>query len=511
MTRLRGALMVCGATSDAGKSTIVTGLCRLLARDGVRVSPFKAQNMALNSVVTPSGHEIGRAQGIQAFAAGVEPEWAMNPILLKPTGEQASQVIVRGRPWQTMSAREYHDAKLALLPVVLEALDDLRHRYDVVICEGAGSPAEINLLDHDIVNLRLARDAGLPAVVVGDINPGGVFAALYGTVALLPDDLRRCVHGFVINKLRGDPSLLLDGCQQLQDRTGLPVLGVVPWLPSTGLDAEDSMALDSMTPDASDVPGAGPEAAAGAIADELDVAVVRLPRISNFTDLDPLRVEPGVRLRFVHDRAGLGTPDLVILPGSKATVDDLAWLRRRGLADAIARTPAVVLGICGGYQMLGRSIDDPVESGQTGVPGLGLLAVDTRFDTDKVTRLRTGTAMGRPVHGYQIHHGRVNISGGEPFVVLEDGSVDGVRDGRCAGTTLHGLLEDDEVRRSFLAMVAAERGKRFVSAGRSFAAARSAAVDAVADALAEHLDLTALQRLIATAATPVAPVAGGRA
>ena len=505
MTELRGALMVCGATSDAGKSTIVTGLCRLLARQGVRVSPFKAQNMALNSVVTPSGHEIGRAQGIQAYAAGAEPEWAMNPILLKPTGDQASQVVVRGRPWQTMSAREYHDAKPALLPVVLDALDDLRHRYDVVICEGAGSPAEINLLDHDIVNLRVARDAGLPAIVVGDINPGGVFAALYGTVALLPDDLRRCVHGFVINKLRGDPSLLLDGCQQLQARTGLPVFGVVPWLPSTGLDAEDSMALDSMALDSSGVAGTGPDTAA--LADELDVAVVRLPRISNFTDLDPFRVEPGVRLRFVHDRAGLGDPDLVILPGSKATVDDLEWLRRRGLADGIAHTTAVVLGLCGGYQMLGRSIDDPVESGRTGVAGLGLLPVDTRFDAEKVTRLRTGAALGLPVHGYQIHHGRVHVTGGDPFVVLDDGSVDGVRAGRCAGTTLHGLFEDDDVRRAFLAMVAGARGKRFVSAGRSFAAARSAAVDAVADALAEHLDLAALERLIAAAA----PVAGGRA
>jgi adenosylcobyric acid synthase len=443
----------------------------------------------------------------------------MNPILLKPTGEQASQVVVRGRPWQTMSAREYHDAKLTLLPVVLEALDDLRRRHDVVICEGAGSPAEINLLDHDIVNLRVARDAGLPAVVVGDIDPGGVFAALYGTVALLPGDLRRCVHGFIINKLRGDPSLLLDGCHQLQSRTGLPVLGVVPWLPSTGLDAEDSMALDSVfvaggagadahAPDAGDAPGGGAAPAGGAaLADELDVAVVRLPRISNFTDLDPLRVEPGVRLRFVHDRAGLGAPDLVILPGSKATVGDLEWLRRRGLADAIARTAAFVLGICGGYQMLGRTIDDPVESGRSGVAGLGVLPVNTRFDEEKVTRLRTGTAMGLPVHGYQIHHGRIRVEGGRPFVVLDDGSVDGVRDGRFAGTTLHGLFEDDEIRRSFLAMVAAERGKRFVSARHSFAAVRSAAVDSVADALAEHLDLTAVERLIALGAVPVV---GGR-
>ena len=387
--------------------------------------------------------------------------------------------------------------------MVLEALADLRRRYDVVICEGAGSPAEINLLDHDIVNLRVARDAGIPAIVVGDINPGGVFAALYGTVELLPDDLRRCVHGFIINKLRGDPSLLLDGCQQLQGRTGLPVLGVLPWLDSTGLDAEDSMALDAP------VGAAGPSG--GALADELDVAVVRLPRISNFTDLDPLRVEPGVRLRFVHDRAGLGTPDLVILPGSKATVDDLEWLRQRGLAEALARTAAVVLGVCGGYQMLGRSIDDPVESGRTGVAGLALLPVDTRFDADKVTRLQTGTAMGQRVHGYQIHHGRVQVGGGEPFVVLEDGPVDGVRTGRYLGTTLHGLFEDDGFRRSFLASVAAERGKRFVSAGRSFAAAREAAVDAIADAIAEHVDLAAIERLIATATTATVPAAEARA
>jgi adenosylcobyric acid synthase len=499
VTATRGALMVCGATSDAGKSTIVTGLCRLLARQRVRVSPFKAQNMSLNSVVTPRGHEIGRAQGLQAFAAGVEPEWAMNPILLKPTGEQASQVVLRGRPWKTMSAREYHAAKPTLLPVVLEALEDLRRRYDVVICEGAGSPAEINLLDHDIVNLRVARDAGIPAIIVGDINPGGVFAALYGTVELLPDDLRRCVHGFIINKLRGDPSLLLDGCQQLQNRTRLPVLGVLPWLHSTGLDAEDSMTLDAPAIDS-----AVGQAGGAALADELDVAVVRLPRISNFTDLDPLRVEPGVRLRFVHDQAGLGAPDLVILPGSKATVDDLEWLRRRGLAEALARSTAVVLGVCGGYQMLGRSIHDPVESGRTGVPGLGLLPVDTRFDADKVTRLRSGTAMGNPVHGYQIHHGRVQVGGAEPFVVLEDGSVDGVRAGRYLGTTLHGLFEDDEFRRSFLTWVASERSKRFVSAGGSFAAAREAAVDAVADAIAAHVDVDAVERLIATAATPAA-------
>ena len=236
--------MVCGTTSDAGKSTIVAGLCRLLARRGVRVAPFKGQNMALNSVVTPSGHEIGRAQGLQALAAGVDPEVAMNPILLKPTSERASQVVLLGEPWKVLTAAEYHACKPELLGLVLDALADLRRRFDVVVCEGAGSPAEINLLDHDLVNLRVADEAGMAAILVGDINPGGVFAALYGTVALLPDHLRARVRGLVINKLRGDPALLLDGCEQLAARTGVPVVGVIPWLDVTGLDAEDSMALD---------------------------------------------------------------------------------------------------------------------------------------------------------------------------------------------------------------------------------------------------------------------------
>jgi adenosylcobyric acid synthase len=490
----RGALMVCGTTSDAGKSTIVTGLCRLLARHGVRVAPFKAQNMSLNSVVTPSGHEIGRAQGIQACAAGVQPEVAMNPILLKPTGERTSQVVVNGTPWRTMTAAEYHDAKPGLLPLVLDALAGLRRRFDVVLCEGAGSPAEINLLDHDIVNLRIAHEAGLAAIVVGDINPGGVFAALYGTVALLPDHLRACVRGLVINKLRGDPALLLDGCAQLTARTGVPVVGVIPWLASTGLDAEDSMALDHPITMAGD-----------ALADELDVAVVRLPCVSNFTDLDPLRVEAGVRVRYVHDRAALGDPDLIVIPGSKATVDDLAWLCRSGLGAALGNSQAVVLGICGGYQMMGATVDDPVESHAGVVDGLGLLPVATNFRADKITRLRSGTAAGHPVTGYQIHHGRVHPYGGETFVTLDDAhghGVDGVRTDARFGTTLHGLFEADGFRRSFLEGVASHRRKRFVSAGRSFVGARVDALDELADALAEHLDLTAVEALI-NRATPV--------
>jgi adenosylcobyric acid synthase len=494
---LRGALMVCGTTSNAGKTTVVTGLCRVLARAGVRVAPFKAQNMALNSLVTHSGHEIGRAQGIQAFAAGVEPEAAMNPILLKPTAERTSQVVVLGRAWRVMSAAEYHDQKLQLLPVVLEALADLRSRFDVVLCEGAGSPAEINLLDHDIVNIRIAYEAGIPAIVVGDIDLGGVFAALYGTVALLPDSYRPLVRGFVINKLRGDPALLLDGCDQLHARTGVPSFGVLPWMDELGIDSEDSLALRD-----------GASFSRPALGDELDVAVVQFPRLANFTDFDALACEPGVRVRFVADVAAFGRPDLVILGGTKATVSDLEWLRARGLDDAIRRSDATVLGICGGYQMLGLSIDDAVESGAGRVEGLGLLPVTTRFGAGKVTEQRAGTSLGHAVHGYRIHHGRVHALDGETFVELDanvdearvDGvQVDGVRVGAVHGTTLHGLFEADGFRGAFLQQAAARRGKRFVPGDVSFAAERDARVDRLADLLECHLDIDAVIDLVASA------------
>jgi adenosylcobyric acid synthase len=488
---LRGALMVCGTTSNAGKTTLVTGLARVLARRGVRVAPFKAQNMALNSVVTAAGDEIGRAQGVQAFAAGVEPEAAMNPILLKPTGERTSQVVVMGRPHAVMTATEYHAHKPELLPLVLDALADLRARFDVVLCEGAGSPAEINLLDHDIVNLRIAHDAGMPAIVVGDIDLGGVFASLYGTVALLPEQYRTLVRGFVINKLRGDPALLLDGCAQLRDRTGLPTFGVLPWIDGVGIDAEDSLALRDPVVAASGSPDT----------DVLDVAVVRFPRISNFTDLDPLAAEPAVTVRFVGDAAALGTPDLVVLPGTKATVADLAWFRDRGLADAVRRTDATVLGVCGGYQMLGETIHDDVESGAGAVAGLGLLPVSTTFAPEKVTRQVTGTALGHPVAGYRIHHGRVTPEGGDAFVEV-DGQVDGVAAGPVHGTTVHGLLEADAFRAAFLGAVAARSGKRFAAGTTPFAAVREARVDRLADALEAHLDLEAVLALVAESGNP---------
>jgi adenosylcobyric acid synthase len=493
----RGALMVCGTTSNAGKTTVVTGLCRLLARRGVRVAPFKAQNMALNSMVTRDGGEIGRAQGIQAFAAGVEPDVTMNPILLKPTGERTSQVIVSGKPVGVMTAREYHEAKPQLLARVLDALGVLRSRYDVVLCEGAGSPAEINLLDHDIVNLRIAHEARIPALLVGDIDLGGVFASLFGTVALLPDAYRARVRGFLINRLRGDPSMLLDGCAQLCDRTGIPTLGVLPWIPGLTLDAEDSLALRDHQ-----------QGLLPAVADALDVAVIAFPRISNFTDLDPLTVEPGVRVRLVSDAAALGTPDLVILPGTKSTVDDLVWLREQGLDLALRDTHASVLGICGGYQMLGRSIDDDVESGVGTCEALGRLAVHTVFAPEKVVARCAGTSLGHEIAGYQIHHGRVLPDAGEPFVEI-GGVVDGVSDGATYGTTVHGLFENDEFRRTFLTIVAARVGKKFTASPESFADARLARVDRIADTLEAHLDVNAVLELIADGALESRPALRG--
>jgi adenosylcobyric acid synthase len=485
--------MVCGTTSDAGKSRVVTGLCRALARRGVRVAPFKAQNMALNSYVTRSGHEIGRAQGAQALAAGVDPEVDMNPILLKPSSDRTSQVIVLGEPVGHLDAVAYHAAKPALRETVLGALDRLRARFDVVLLEGAGSPAEINLLDGDLVNLWLAHAAGIPALVVGDIDRGGVFASLFGTVALLPDHLRNCVQAFVINKFRGDPALLTPGLADLEARTGVPTLGVLPWVDGLHLDAEDSLALRHPWGDHDD---AGPTGAA------LDVAVVRFPRISNFTDVDALALEPGVSVRYVTHPAGLGDPDLVILPGTKATVADLAWLRSRDLHTAVAALPpsTTVLGICGGYQMLGRSIDDAVESGAGPVEALGRLAAVTRFEADKITRPRRGEALGRAVTGYQIHHGRTVSE--SPWITLEDewgtqaeGAAD--VDGAVFGTSLHGLFESDGFRAAFLAGVAARRGKPFAPSSVSFAAAREAQFDQLADLLEAHLDMTALERLIA--------------
>ncbi len=495
--------MVCGTTSNAGKSTVTAGLCRHYARRGARVAPFKAQNMSNNSAVTPAGEEIARAQAWQATAAGVDAEVAMNPVLLKPMGERHCQVVVMGRPVGTMTAAEYHRLKPELLDVVLGALADLGQRYDVVILEGAGSPAEINLLDADIVNLRLAHAAGLPAIVVGDIDLGGVFASLFGTVALLPDEYRPLVKAFVVNKFRGDPALLFDGTTQLQERSGVPTLGVLPFLDGPEIDSEDSLALDRPLGTA---PADGDEGAdpidPTRVHDLLDVAVVRLPRIANFTDIDPLRMEPGVRLRWIDDARSVGQPDLLIIPGSKATVADLTWLRSRGLDRAVDAVRGVVLGICAGYQMLGRSVTDPggVESSDPAVNGLSLLDASTAFGPDKVTRWRHGHLFGRQATGYQIHHGVVKASG-PALVELDDGTGDGAIGatavgGTVWGTSLHGLLESDGARTALLEQVARKAGKR-VSYGGSFESARQRRIDRLADVIEEHLDMGALDRILA--------------
>lgn len=362
---MKGALLVAGTTSDAGKSVLTAGLCRWLARQGMRVAPFKAQNMSLNSMVTADGAEIGRAQVMQAAAARVEPTADMNPVLLKPGSDRRSQVVVLGRPVAEVDALGYGEHRARLRQVVTASLARLRAEYDVVICEGAGSPAEINLRRGDLANMGLARAAGLPVIVVGDIDRGGVFAALYGTVGLLEPEDQRLVAGFVINKFRGAPELLAPGLTQITALTGRDVYGVLPWLEGLGLDVEDSLALDGRR--------TAPRAGEGT----LRVAVVRLPRISNFTDVDALAAEPGVIVSYATTPGELADADLIVLPGSRATVSDLGWLHERGLATEIvrrARAGRPVLGICGGYQMLAREILDDVESCAGAVAGLALLA-----------------------------------------------------------------------------------------------------------------------------------------
>ncbi|HXW46647.1 MAG TPA: cobyric acid synthase [Streptosporangiaceae bacterium] len=493
-----GSVLVAGTTSDAGKSVLTAGICRWLARQGFRVAPFKAQNMSNNSVVAPDGAEIGRAQAMQAAACGVPAEAAMNPVLLKPGSDLTSQVVLLGRAVGDTAAGGYWRSgggRNRLLGTVLDAYDDLRSRYDIVICEGAGSPAEINLRHGDLVNMGLARARDLPVIVVGDIDRGGVFAALYGTLALLDPADQALISGFVVNKFRGELALLKPGLDELSVRTGRPVLGVVSFLNRTWIDAEDAVAAE----------GSYGPADAGGSETCLQVAVIRLPRISNFTDVDALALEPGVAVRFVSSAAALEDADLVILPGTKATVADLAWLRARRLDDALARRAAAgrpILGICGGYQMLGTVIDDEVESRAGTVAGLGLLPAATRFDRAKTLRRPAGYAGQVPVAGYEIHHGVVEVSAGRPWFTSApsgDGAaaLDGCQAGAVSGTLWHGIFENDEFRRSYLAETARLAGRDFVpAAGTCFAAARQAQFDALADAIESSVDTAALLRLI---------------
>ncbi len=448
-------LMVQGTASSAGKSVMVAGLCRILRQDGYRVAPFKSQNMSLNSFVTKDGGEMGRAQVVQAEAAGVEPHVDMNPILLKPEMDQRSQVVLLGKPVFTTPAQEYYQHTPALWKEARAALARLMAAYDVVIIEGAGSPAEINLRDREIVNMRVAREVGAPVLLVGDIDRGGVFAALVGTLVLLDDDERDAIKGFVINKFRGDIALLQPGLEMLEERTRKPVLGVIPYCHDIGIAQEDS--IFEPAPHLQRV--------------DVDIAVIYLPRISNSTDFEPLQHEAGAQVRYIRNPGELGQPDLVIVPGTKSTMADLAHLRRTGLAAAVqrlAREGTPVIGICGGFQILGRSIRDPhgVESQSEEVEGLGLLPVDTVFDREKTTRQVAGRvvwgegllagAKGLEVSGYEIHMGQTTDEGlAHPFQVQagadqlhDDGAVDAR--GLVLGTYLHGLFQDQALRTVFL-------------------------------------------------------------
>lgn len=487
-----GGLLVAGTTSDAGKSVVTAGICRWLARQGVKVAPFKAQNMSLNSFVTREGAEIGRAQAMQAQACRIEPTALMNPVLLKPGGEQSSQVVLLGRPVGELSARGYHGGRQQrLLGTVLDCLATLRSTYDAVICEGAGSPAEINLRRTDIVNMGIARGARLPVLVVGDIDRGGVFASFFGTVALLSREDQELVAGFLVNKFRGDVGLLEPGLDMLHALTGRRAYGVLPFRHGLGIDEEDGLAVSSR--------GLVRESAAAEAVGEdvLRVAVCAVPLMSNFTDVDALAAEPGVLVRFVDRPEEMADADLVVVPGTRGTVRALEWLRERGLARALCRRAGEgrpVLGICGGFQILGEHIEDEVESRAGRVPGLGLLPVRVRFAREKTLARPTGSALGEHVEGYEIHHGVADVTGGEPF-------LDGCRVGRTWGTHWHGALESDGFRRAFLREVAAAAGRRFVPAdGTCFAALREQRLDRLGDLIEQHADTDALWRLIESGA-----------
>jgi adenosylcobyric acid synthase len=479
-------LLVAGTSSDAGKSLVTTGLCRFLARRGIRVAPFKAQNMSNNSMVCADGAEIGRAQYLQAQAARASPESAMNPVLLKPGSDRRSFVVVRGQPAGVLEAGEFASGRKHLAEAAFAAYAELAERYDVIVGEGAGSPAEINLRAGDYVNMGLAQRFSLPVIVVGDIDRGGVFASLFGTVALLDDADRALIRGLVINKFRGDVELLRPGLDRIAELTGVPVLGVLPWLGGVWLDGEDTLQVGRW---GADLGGSVEEAR------PLRVAVVRFPRLSNATDVDALACEPGVQVTMTTDPMGLRSADIIVLPGSRSTVADLDWLRRGGLAAGVvaaADRGVPVLGICGGYQMLGRTIDDEIESGVGTVPGLGLLPMTVAFGEAKVLQRTVGEWRGEPVAGYEIHHGIATaVDGVEPF-------LDGCRAGSVWGTMWHGAFENDGFRRAWLASASAAGARPFAptDGALGFADRREAMIDRLADAVSEQLDTEAVLALL---------------
>jgi adenosylcobyric acid synthase len=496
-------IMVQGTASSVGKSIVATALCRMFAQDGFSVAPFKAQNMALNAFVTPDGGEIGRAQAVQAAAARVVPTVDMNPILLKPEGDSRSQVVVLGKPIGSLGAVDYQAQKPELRALVRASLERLRSAYDVVVIEGAGSPAEVNLKERDLVNMFVAESVGAPVVLVGDIDRGGVFASFVGTLELLEPRERVLVAALLINKFRGDLRLLESGLKFLEERTKKPVLGVVPYVRGLSIPDEDSVALEER------------RGRRRARVDEIEIAVVRLPRISNYDDFQPLEHEPGVIVRFVETPRELEGADLVVLPGTKSTIADLGWLRRSGFVDVLvyrARRGLPLLGVCGGCQILGERILDPerIESDESAADGLALLPLSTRFGREKRTAqvaahsasesflLRDAAAQ---IAGYQIHMGRVERSGGVPAFVVErrngaaeqelDGAVS--EDGAIIGTMIHGLFDNRSVRDTLLGTL---RNRRGLSAPQVSPLPAVDQYDRLADVVRASIDTKLLTRIM---------------
>ena len=444
-------IMIQGTMSDAGKSVVCAALCRIFRQDGYSVAPFKSQNMALNSYITRDGFEMGRAQVMQAEAAGIEPDVRMNPVLLKPSSDTGSQVIVLGEIAGEMSAMDYHHYKKQLLPKVKKAFDDLAETHDIIVIEGAGSPAEINLAENDIVNMGLARYLNAPVLLVGDIDRGGVFAQLYGTAELRDPEDRKRIEGMLINKFRGDALILKPGLDMLEEKTNIPVLGVIPML-HVDLDDEDSLSsrLDRRS-----------------AVSPIDIAVIRLPRLSNFTDFNALEMEALSGVRYVREVKELGDPDMIILPGTKNTMDDLLWLRQCGLEAEIlkyASKGGLVLGVCGGYQMLGEQLFNPqrLEGDTEYLRGLGLLPVDTTFTAEKSRTRVQGIVQAEPFKGlhldaYEIHMG-VSTVRGDSFCSLDNGKMDGCHQGNVYGTYLHGLFDTGELTEALIRHLAERKG-----------------------------------------------------
>lgn len=500
------ALQIQGTGSGVGKSVIVSALCRIFLQDGYKVAPFKAQNMALNSFVTKEAGEIGRAQATQAMACRIEPSVHMNPVLIKPSSDTGAQIIVRGKPVGNMNALRYAGYKKKLTKRVFESFDRLAGQYEIVVIEGAGSPAEINLKPHDIVNMKMAQYAKAPVIIAGDIDKGGVFAFFVGTMELLMPSERKRVKGFIINKFRGDKSLLESGIRFLEKKTKRPVLGVIPYFKDIRIPEEDSVALENSPQSTAHSPQS---------AKKINIAVVKLPYISNFTDFDALENEPDVKLEYISDKNALNGSDIIIIPGTKNTIADLIWLKKTGFADKILsaiRYPclagrqalnAILIGICGGYQMLGRFIYDPdkVESAQKKVEGLGLLSIGTTFKPKKILSQVNAVEIesGIELKGYEIHHGRtINLDSSIPvFRIKQSSRLDGMRSesGNIWGAYLHGIFENDVFRREFLNRIRLKRGLRILPKGAS-----SFDIDNELDKLAglvrQNLDMKLLYRIL---------------